>query len=153
MADAGPSTPPAYGLSRRGEQLLGWLRELEECRVGGLVSDEDYAYQRAEKFAMLLRPARCLWIAPATGALLAAAPAAAILWFLTEDWRIAGGIGLLAGAWGFLALGRLLREKFAELQLRDRRRILVALLDSDLLTASEFADYEERLARGQQDVL
>lgn len=153
MAEAGPSTPQAYGLSRRGEQILGWLRELEECRVGGLVTDEDYSYQRAEKFAMLLRPVRCLWIAPLLGALLIGVPAATSIWLLTKDWRLVASIGVLATAWGFLALGRLLREKLVEIQLRERQRILVALLDNDLLTASEFADYEERLARGQQDVL
>jgi hypothetical protein len=152
MADAQPSPSSQYALSRRGEQLVAWLRELEECRIGGLVTDEDYGYQRAEKFAVILRPMRCLWLAPLLGVLLIGAPACTLIWLLTHDWRLTGGIAVLAGAWGGMALGRLLREKLIELQLRERRRILVALLDSDLLTANEFADYEERLLHGHQDI-
>ncbi len=151
MADAQPSPSP-YALSRRGEQMVAWLRELEECRIGGLVTDEDYGYQRAEKFAVLLRPMRCLWLAPVLGALLIGAPAGLSIWFLIHDWRFAAGIAALAGVWGGIALGRLLREKLIELQLRERRRILVALLDGDLLTANEFADYEERLLHGHENI-
>jgi hypothetical protein len=133
--------------------MVAWIRELEECRIGGLVTDEDYGYQRAEKFAALLRPMRCLWLGSVLGTALVGAPAGALIWFLTHDWRFTAGIGVLAGAWGFMALGRALREKFIEIQLRERRKILVALLENDLLTASEFSDYEERLAKGHQDVL
>lgn len=153
MTSAQPGPPPHPTLSRNGEQIVGWIRELEECRRGGLVTDEDYAYQRAEKFALLLRPMRFLWLASLLGTALLGAPSAALIWFLTYDWRYTAGIGVLGGAWGFMALGRVLREKFIELQLRERRKILVALLEKDLLTTSEFADYEDRLSKGHQDVL
>ena len=153
MTRAQPAPPPQSTLSRNGEQIVTWIRELEECRIGGLVTDEDYGYQRAEKLAALLRPIRCLWLASFLGTALLGAPSAALIWFLTKDPRYAAGIAVIAGAWGFMALGRALREKFTELQLRERRKILVALLENDLLTASEFADYEDRLAKGNQDVL
>ncbi|MEO6788237.1 MAG: hypothetical protein ABI318_19105 [Chthoniobacteraceae bacterium] len=139
-------------LPRGGEQLVAWFRELEECRIGGLVPDEDYCYQRAEKFDSLLRPTRGIWLAALLGAALIGAPAGALIWWLTRDWRFTGGIGALSAAWGSMSLGRALSEKFADLQLRGRRKILVALLENDLLTASEFADYDDRLATGCQDV-
>ena len=153
MTHAEPIRPPQSALTRGGEQLVAWLRELEECRIGGLVTDEDYGYQRAEKFSLLLRPMRWLRLASLTGTVLLGAPSAALIWFLTQDWRITAGIAVLAGVWGFMALGRVLREKFIELQLREGRKILLALLENDLLTASEFSDYEDRLAQGHPDVL
>jgi hypothetical protein len=143
--------PPAR--ARGGEPLVAWLRELEECRIGGLVSDEDYSLQRAEKLTALLRPVRCLWLASLLGALLTAAPAAAAFWWYTHDWRFTSCIAVIAGAWGLGALGRLLREKFTELQLRGRRKTLVTLLENDLLIAAEFADFDERLTQGRQDVV
>ena len=151
MTLAQPVRSPQSALTRGGEQLVAWLRELEECRIGGLVTDEDYAYQRAEKLAALLRPTRCLWLASFAGALVVGAFAGAVTWQFTRDWRAAGGVAAVAGVWGLTSLGRALREKFIELQLRGRRKILVALLENDLLTASEFADYDDRLAQGQQD--
>jgi len=153
MTHAQPFSPPQPALTRGGEQLVAWLRELEECRIGGLVTDEDYSYQRAEKLAALLRPTRCLWLASFAGALLVGALAGAITWLCTADWRPAAGVGSIAGIWGITSLGRLMREKFAEIQLRGRRKLLVALLENDLLTASEFADYDDRLAQGHQDLI
>jgi len=148
------TTPSAKSaLPRGGEQLVAWIRELEECRIGGLVTDEDYAYQRAEKLTALIRPTRCLWLASALGALLAGAPASGAIWWFTRDLRATAGIAVPAATWGFMALGGMLRDKFIELQLRGRRRILVALLENDLLTATEFADYDDRLALGHQDFI
>ena len=147
----GPLVQPK--LSRNGEQMVAWIRELEECRIGGLVTDEDYAYQRAEKFSAILRPMRCLWLASLFGMALVAAPAAGLIWLLTRDPRYAAAIGTIAGVWGLLALGSMLREKFTEFRLTGRRRILVALLENDLLTATEFADYDDRLALGRQDII
>jgi len=133
--------------------MVGWMRELEECRIGGLVTDEEYGFQRAEKFAALLHPTRCLWLVSLLGMALIAAPAAALIWFLTQDPQYAAAIAVLAGGWGFLALGRVLREKSAGFQLSERRKILVALLEKDLLTAGEFADYDDLLSRGRQNVV
>lgn len=153
MTHVQPIEPPKSALPRGGAHLVAWLRELEECRIGGFVTDEDYAYQRAEKLAALLRPTRCLWLASFAGALLIGAAAGAITWQFTHDWRAASGVAALAGVWGLTSLGRALREKFIELQLRGRRKILVALLENDLLSASEFADYDDRLAQGHADIV
>src|SRR5690349_10626082 len=43
--------------------IIQWLRELEECRKGGLVTDEDYALERAEKLSALLDRHHSLWLA------------------------------------------------------------------------------------------
>ena len=135
-------------LSRRGEQTVAELRELEEGRICGIVSDEDYSRQRAEKFRALTRPLPGMWLAALLGVPLLGAPAGALIWLLTQDGRTAFAIAVLAGAWGILTPGRVLQEKCAELFSRGRRKILVALLDHDLLTASEFAEHEQRLIRG-----
>ena len=143
--------PSQQSLSRTGEQIVAALRELEESRIIGLVTEEDYLRQRAEKFATLLRPMHGLWLAALLGAALVGAPLGAVIWLLTQQTYYTAAIAAVGGAWGFTSLGRALREKFAELRSRGRRRILVALLDNDLLTASEFAEYEEQLTPGQHD--
>ena len=148
MTHVQPATISQPMLSRRGEQAVAELRELEEGRICGLVSDEDYGRQRAEKFRALTRPLPGMWLAALLGVPLIGAPAGALIWLLTHDERCAFAIAVLAGAWGILSLGRVLQEKCAEILSRGRRKTLVALLDSDLLTASEFAEHEQRLIRG-----
>ena len=151
MTHAQQTLAPQPTLSRSGEQIVAALRELEENRLVGILRDEDYGSQRAERFNLLLRPMRGLWLAELLGAALVGAPAGALIWFLTGQQYYTIGIAAVASAWGFTSLGRALREKFAELRSRGRRKILVALLDNDLLTAHEFAEYEERLTPGPQD--
>jgi len=148
MTRAQPSTLPHPMLSRRGEQAVAELRALEENRICGLVTDEDYFRQRAEKFRALTRPLPGMWLAALLGVPLLAAPAGALIWLFTHDERCAFVIAVLAGAWGILSIGRVLQEKCSEFCSRGRRKILVALLDNDLLTASEFAEHEQRLIRG-----
>lgn len=135
-------------LSRRGEQAVAELRALEENRICGLVTDEDYLRQRAGKFRALTRPVPGMWLAALLGVPLLGVPAGALIWLLTHDERCAFAIAILAGAWGILSIGRVLQEECTELCSRGRRKILVALLDNDLLTASEFAEHEQRLIRG-----
>jgi hypothetical protein len=148
MTRAQPSTLPHPILSRRGEQAVAELRALEENRICGLVTDEDYLRQRAEKFRTLTRPVPGMWLAALLGVPLLGVPAGALIWLLTHDEPCAFAIAVLAGAWGILSIGRVLQEECTELCSRGRRKILVALLDNDLLTASEFAEHEQRLIRG-----
>ena len=143
--------PQQATLSRSGEQTLASLRELEEKHISGLVTEEDYTRQRAEKFSALLRPMSGLWLAEIFGAALVGAPLGALIWFLTQQQHYTTGIAVAGGLWGFTSLGRVLRGKFADLRSRGRRKILIALLDNDLLTASEFAEFEDRLAIERQD--
>ena len=148
MTRAQPSTLPHPMLSRRGEQAVAELRALEENRICGLVTDEDYLRQRAGKFRALTRPVPGMWLAALLGVPLLGVPAGALIWLLTHDERCAFAIAILAGAWAILSIGRVLQEECTELCSRGRRKILVALLDNDLLTASEFAEHEQRLIRG-----
>ena len=124
------------------------MRALEENRICGLLTDEDYLRQRAEKFRALTRPVPGMWLAALLGVPLLGVPAGALIWLLTHDEPCAFAIAVLAGAWGILSIGRVLQEECTELCSRGRRKILVALLDNDLLTASEFAEHEQRLIRG-----
>ncbi len=148
MTRAQPSTLLHPILSRRGEQAVAELRALEENRICGLLTDEDYLRQRAEKYRALTRPVPGMWLAALLGVPLLGVPAGALIWLLTHDEPCAFAIAVLAGAWGILSIGRVLQEECTELCSRGRRKILVALLDNDLLTASEFAEHEQRLIRG-----
>ncbi len=143
--------PQSAILSRSGEQTLTSLRELEELHISGLVNEKEYDRHRAEKFRILLRPMNGLWLAEIFGAALVGAPLGAVIWFFTQQHYYTVSIAVVGGMWGFTSLGRVLREKFADLRSRGRRKILVALLDNDLLTAREFAEFEDRLAIWPQD--
>ena len=140
-----------FGPARSGEQTVAALRELEEGHINGLIAEVDYVRQRAEKFNALLRPMRGLWLAEIFGAAFIGAPLGALIWFFTRQEYYTTGIGIVGGMWGFTSLGRVLREKFADLRSHGRRKILIALLDNDLITANEFAEYEGRLAIEPQD--
>ena len=83
MTHAQQTLAPQPTLSRSGEQIVAALRELEENRLVGILRDEDYGSQRAERFNLLLRPMRGLWLAELLGAALVGAPAGALIWFLT----------------------------------------------------------------------
>ena len=125
-----------------------WLRELDECRRGGLVADEDFAFQRAEKLDELLVKPRRLWLGWVLAGLPLALVAGGLAWWFTEDWRrVALGAGI-TGAWGVAALGRLAREHLRHVQLRERLGILRELLEHDLVSAEEFSAFEERLHDG-----
>lgn len=150
MTHAQPCMPPQATLSRSGEQTVASLRELEESHISGLVAEEDYVRQRAEKLGTFLRPMGGLWLAEILGGALIGPPLGTLIWLFTQQQYYTTAISVVGGMWGFTSLGRVLREKFAELRSRGRRKILIALLDNDLLTASEFAEYEDRLAIGPQ---
>ena len=71
---------PADGFSRSTAVGGAWLRDLEDCRGGGLLSDEDYAVQRAEKLSELLTEHRRLWLAPFAAAGCLGAVGASVAW-------------------------------------------------------------------------
>lgn len=148
------TTQAVHPAPERGrEHIVNWLRELEACRSGGLVSDEEYGYQRAEKLDGLLRPPRLLWLAPAVGAILTGCIGGSAIWWFTKDWSFTTFAVTLSGLWGINSIGRLLREKLIELQLRGRRKLLLALLENDLVDANEFADFDERLETAHPGIL
>lgn len=144
-------TPRAREASRARatEHFVVWLRELGECRAGGLLSDEDFAYQRAEKLDELIKPPRALWLASLLGGVIVGDIGAAVTWWFTRDWRFTALGAALAGLWGLTSLGRVLRERFVDVQRNERMKILITLLDHDLISASEFSVYEEQLAQGR----
>ena len=137
--------------TRACDHFVTWLRELEECRAGGLVSDEDFGLQRAEKLDELFDPPRFLGFASVLGAAIVGGFGGAVTWWFTRDLRFTALAVVLADVWGLTSLGRIFREKFIELQLNGRMKILIALLEHDLITAVEFSSYEEQLAKGRTD--
>ena len=141
-----PRTEPTGDAA--GGFIMG-LQELDECRRGGLVTDEDFAYQRAEKLDQFMaKKPRRLWLGWWLACLPLALAGGDFAWWLTQDWwktALAAGI---AGTWGLAALGRLACEQLRNYQLRERLGILRELLALDLVSSVEFAAFEEQLDDG-----
>ena len=126
-----------------------WMRDLDECRRGGLVSDEDFAYQRAEKLDELLVRPRRLWLGWVLAGLPLAVVAGSLAWLATENWMKVALATIIACVWGVSALGRMACEHLRHVQLRERLGILRELLEHDLVSAEEFSAFEERLHDGK----
>lgn len=147
-----PAALPVPG-SRSVTYIVQWLRELEECRVGGLITDEEYAVERAEKLSELLCAHRKLWLAPIVAAGSPAAVFGNIVWMACMDWQLSALAAALGGLFGLVMLARPCRDSMKNTQIRDRLETLNALLSLDLVTADEFIIYEERILRGESHVI
>ena len=147
-APANFTTLPVPG-KRSIAYVVQWLRELEECRVGGLVTAQEYAVERAEKLAEILCKHRRLWLAPLGAAWSIGAIVASVVWMATMDWQMTGLAAALGGLFGLVVLARPCRDRLKHIQICDRLEILTALLSYDLVSADEFIVYEERLHGGE----
>ena len=125
--------------------FIVWLQELSELRAGGLVSDEDYAFSRAERLdALLQRPGKPWrkWLFAGVPLSLGVGGALAFVEQQREHFLMAGAITafcLLA------AVGTYSRVMATHLSPAQRLEILRDLLERDLVTADEFADFEHRI--------
>jgi hypothetical protein len=143
-ATSNPSAPAGSSVA----YIIQWLRELEECRKGGLVTDEDYAIERAEKLSELLEQHQGLWLATFFAFVPVAAAAAGLGWWLRPDWQSAATAGGLAGVVSLLTLSGMVRERMKHSKARERLSTLRTLLEHDLISTDEFVVYEERLLGG-----
>ena len=148
---ATPSAAPD-GFSRSTTFLVTWLRDLEECREGGLLSDEDYAVQRAEKLSELLCEHRHLWVASLVAAGSVGSIGASVAWICSMDGQLTAVGAGLAALFGIVMLAHPCRESLKDKQIRERLESLNALLAMDLITADEFLVYEERLHSGGREL-
>jgi hypothetical protein len=148
---ATPSVAPD-GHSRSTAYLVGWLRDLEECRQAGLLTDEDYAVQRAEKLSELLCEHRHLWLASVVSAGCLGIMAGSAAWAFRSDWDITAISAGLAALFGIVVLAHPCRENLKQAQIRERLELLNALLAIDLISSDEFLAYEERLHAGGRDL-
>ena len=130
---------------------VGWLRELKYLHDAGLLEDEDYSYQRAEKITELLDCPRRPWLAWLYVGVPLGLIGAAVTWRLMEVWKISTSLLGVAALCGLAALGRRSRERFAHLGSSERLMILRELLAEDVITTMEFADFEERLLAPTRD--
>ena len=117
---------------------VDWLQELSELRQGGMVSDEDYAVSRAERLDALFNEPGQPWL----------------------KWLVVGlPVSLLIGVWKgwspmftgvivmLCVLGAIAahsRVRSEHLSLNARLDILRQLLERDLISSSEFAEFECR---------
>jgi hypothetical protein len=145
---ASPKALPVSG-NRSAAYIVQWLRELEECRVGGLITRDEYALERSEKLSELLCRHRGLWIAPVVAAGSCAAIVGSLVWAMSFDWQATSVAAALGAVFGLAMLSQPCRENLKHAQVRDRLEILNSLLSLDLVSADEFIIYEERLLAGQ----
>jgi hypothetical protein len=124
---------------------MEWLGELTELHRAGVLSDEDFAYQRAERLDKLIETPRRLWLGwIRLGAPLAGAAGIAAWWWTNDIFMLAGAAVLVVLCM-FAALSRLSRECVAHLTLQERSDILYDLLGQDLISSEEFLAFDERL--------
>ena|SRR5688572_7670588 len=147
-ATANPDARPVSG-GRSAAYIVQWLRELEECRVGGLITDEEYAVERAEKLSELLCEHRFLWLGPVIASGTLASTTGSMVWVATMNLQTTGLGAALAGLFGLVMLARPIRDQLKNRQIEERLEILNALLSLDLVSADEFIIYEDRLLVGQ----
>ena len=138
--------------SRSVSAIVEWLRDLEECWKGGLLSDEEYAIQRAEKMSELLCEHRYLWLAYVASAGSFGIVGCSAAWIYASDLQLATLAGCFAALFGVIMLARPCRENLKQAQIRERLDLLNALIALDLISADEFLAYEERLHRGGRDL-
>ncbi len=136
--DAGPSTrTPAF--------YLDWVGELKQLHAAGMLDDEDFAYQRAERLHQLLNIPSRKWLAwLCLGAPLALV-GGGIAWWFSQDLMVAeAGAGIVVLCL-LAALARFTRERRFHLTPKERTQILYDLLAEDLITSEEFLAYDECL--------
>ncbi len=131
--------------------FVSWFCELEQLHHGGMIDDEDYAYQRAEKLAELMNCPRRPWLAWVYIGLPITLIGAALTWQLLANIELSAALFGAGSLCSLAALSRRSRERFANLRNKDRLLILRELLATDLLTCAEFSDCEEQLLTGKRN--
>jgi hypothetical protein len=136
--DAGPS-------ARTAAYYIEWVGELSDLHRAGMLNDEDFAYQRAERLEELMDTPRRRWLGWIRIGVPLAGIAGATAWWFTNDLLAVGAACLIVVLCVFAALGRLARERKHHLTLKERSDILYELLCEGLITSEEFLAFDERL--------
>jgi|GEM_PF-5937264 len=134
--------PPS---ARSAAFYLDWIGELKQLHEAGMLDDEDFAYQRAERLHQLLNTPRRGWLGWIRVGVPLSLLAGGAGWWFSQDWMVAeaaGGIFLLCV---LAALARYHRERRFHLTPKERTQILYDLLAEDLITSEEFLAYDECL--------
>ncbi len=123
---------------------LDWLQELSELRKGGLISDEDFALSRAERLDALFndpgKPWRKWLVCGLPLSLLIGGGAA---WWVGDLTILYNGMGISLLC-VLAAIGSQSRVRSEHLSQEARLDILCKLLERDLISSAEFAEYEHR---------
>ena len=139
------NSPEAGPSARSAAFYLDWIGELKQLHSAGMLDDEDFAYQRAERLHQLLNTPRRRWLGWIRLGVPLAILGGAAAWWFSRDLMVAeagGGIVILC----FLAaIARFHRERRFHLTPKERTQILYDLLAEDLITSEEFLAYDECL--------
>lgn len=126
--------------------FVEWLQELSDLRVGGLISDEDFAFSRAERLEQLFdippKPWR-KWLYGGIPASILGGGVAAYVVELLEPLFMGAAIASLCA---LAALGTHSRVMSRNLSKTQKFAVLRTLLERDLVSADEFSDFEHRIA-------
>jgi hypothetical protein len=124
---------------------MEWIGELSDFHRAGMLNDEDFAYQRAERLHELLNIPNRKWLAWIRIGVPLAGLAGAAAWWFTRDLLMLAGAGVVVVLCVLAAIGRLSRERTNHLTTKERSDILYDLLSQDLITSEEFLAYDELL--------
>ena len=140
-ATASQVSPPGVNT---GAYYVDWLQELTELRQGGMISDEDYAFSRAERLDTLLSGPGKPWVKWLfVGLPLSLLVGGALTFLEQRNEPILYG-GMSAALCLLAAIGVHSRVQSEHLSLDGRLDILRTLLERDLISSSEFSEFESR---------
>ena len=123
---------------------VGWLQDLSDLRMGGMVSDEDFAVSRAERLDTLFEEPGKPWLKwLLIGVPLSLVMSGVAMWLTGDQTMLFYGMGMSALC-VLAALGAHSRVCAEHLSLDSRLDVLRRLLDRDLISASEFSEFEHR---------
>jgi hypothetical protein len=124
---------------------VDWLQELSELHSAGMVSDEDFAFSRAERLDALFhrrpKPWR-KWLWAGVPAALATGGVGAHLAQALEPLMVGAAVSTLCI---LAAVGTHSRVMASTLDFDKKLSVLRDLLARDLVSADEFSDFEQRI--------
>lgn len=137
-SETGPSarTPAFY---------LEWIGELKILHQAGMLDDEDFSYQRAERLHQLLDLPRRSWLGWIRVGVPLAGLSGATAWWFSGDQMVLVSAAAIVVLCVLAALGRFSRERRAHLTPKQRTKILYDLLADDLISSEEFLAFDECL--------
>lgn len=124
---------------------MDWIGELSQFHDAGMLNDEDFAYQRAERLEELLETPKRRWVwwirigVPCAGLL-----GAGVWWLVRDLWVIAGAAAMVLLC-VIAAMARLHYERKHHLTVKERSDILYHLLSENLISSEEFLAFDTRL--------
>jgi hypothetical protein len=125
--------------------FVAWLQELNEVWRGGMMSDEDYAFSKAEHLEHLLEPLKRPWRKWIFGVLPVVLIAGGVVSYFEQsldNMLTAACVGAVCVVGAIVAHWQAVRGQLSK---ADRLTVIRELLARDLITCDEFGVFEQRI--------